>query len=80
MVQAEVGAVVNLNYGPKTKTLEPLVPEILRGAEYQVWVACGGKFGITKGRTMWDLDVQIQQTKAALAAEDEPDFDGGDEA
>ena len=81
-VRAEIGQVVNLNYGPKTKELEKFVPDIMRGAEYQVWAACGDKFKISGGRTMWDLDVQVQLTKAAPALDgDEPDFDdGADEA
>lgn len=75
VVVAPAGAVVNLNYGPKTKELAKLVPEILKGAEYQVWAACGEKFKISKGRTMWDLDVQVNMTKAvSVTAEDVPDF------
>ena len=81
MVRAEVGAVVNLNYGPKTKSLEELSPAILAGAEYQVWVQVGDKFQISGGRTMWDMDVQVKQTKAETVLADEPDFDeGADEA
>lgn len=77
-VRAEVGQVVNLNYGPKTKELEKIVPEVLRGAEYEVWVHVqGDKFKISGGRTMWDLDVQVKLTKPAPAQDDdEPDFDG----
>jgi hypothetical protein len=72
---AESGTVVNLNYGPKTKELAKLVPDVLKGAEFQVWAVCGDKFGISKGRTMWDLDVQVMQTKAVtVSAEDAPDF------
>ena len=78
MVRAEAGAVVNLNYGPKTKALEDLVPSILSGAEYQVWVQVGDKFKISGARTMWDMDVHAKQTKAEpVLADDEPDF-GGD--
>jgi len=80
MVRAEAGAVVNLNYGPKTKGLEDLVPSILAGAEYQVWVLCGDKFKISGGRTMWDLDVNQKLIKAEPALAEEPDFEGADEA
>lgn len=80
MVKAEAGSVVNLNYGPKTKGLEDLVPSILAGAEYQVWVSCGDKFKISGGRTMWDLDVNQKLIKAEPALAEEPDFEGADEA
>ena len=81
MVRAETGAVVNLNYGPKTKELENMVPSILAGAEYQVWVFCGDKFKISGGRTMWDLDVNAKLIKAATVQAEEPDFEGdADEA
>ena len=81
MVRVEAGAVVNLNYGPKTKGLEDLVPAILAGAEYHVWVNVIDKFKISGGRTMWDMDVQVKPTKAETVLADEPDFDeGADEA
>ncbi len=81
IVTAEIGTVVNLNYGPKTKELEKLVQEIKQGAEYQVWAACGEKFKISKGRTMWDIDVQVQMTKAPRdLSNEQPDFEGDDEA
>ena len=78
IIRVEAGQVINLNYGPKTKDLEKLVPEIMRGAEYQVWIYVqGDKFKISGGRTMWDLDVQSKLTQAATALDDdEPDFDG----
>jgi len=78
IVRAEAGQVINLNYGPKTKELEKLIPEIMRGAEYQVWINVqGDKFKIGNGRTMWDMDVQVKLTQAATALDDEePDFDG----
>ena len=81
IVRAEAGSVVNLNYGPKTKELESLVPEIMAGAEYEIWVHVqGDKFKISQGRTMWDMDVQRKLVRAAPAqADDEPDFEGGAE-
>jgi hypothetical protein len=81
VVMVGKGVVVNLNWGPKTKELEKFVPEVLRGAIYRVWVSVGDKFKISKGRTMWDLDVQIQLVKASAASEDDLDFSGeGEEA
>lgn len=77
---AAAGAVVNLNYGPKTKELEKFVPEILRGAKFSVWAHVEGeKFDIGKGQTMWPLDVHAQMLRPAMETQD-PDFDGGDDA
>ena len=74
MMEAQAGDVVNLTYGPKTKELEKLVPDILAGAEYQVWILVKNKFKLTAGKSMWDMDIQIQQTKAKTASSDELDF------
>ena len=72
---------VNLNYGPKTKDLESLIPSIMAGAEYEVWIHVQGeKFKISGGRTMWDIDVQSKIIKAAMVVDDDvPDLDGGEE-
>ena len=76
MVMAPVGAVVNLNYGPKTKELEKFIPDIMRGAQYTVWCHVeGDKFPIARGQTMWPIDVRAAQTKPPTVLE-EPDFDG----
>ena len=79
---APAGTVVNLNYGPKTKDLESLIPSIMAGAEYEVWVHVQGeKFKIGGGKTMWDIDVQSMIIKAAMVADDDvPDLDGGEVA
>lgn len=77
---AEPGEVVNLNYGPKTKDLEPFVADILRGAEYTVFCTVNGdKFTISQGRTMWPVEVFATQTRAPKQL-DEPDFDEDEDA
>jgi hypothetical protein len=80
LVMAPAGTVVSLNYTPKTKPLELHIPDIVRGAEFQVWIGCGQKKQLKNGNTMWDLDVRVNQTKL-VKSEAAPDFDGGaDEA
>lgn len=79
VARANPGDVVNLNYGPKTKALEPLCPQILQGAEYHVWIKVLKKFKISAGRTMWDLDQNVV-CKRPPAASDEPDFVDSEEA
>jgi hypothetical protein len=37
VVEAKVGDIVNVHCGPKTKLLEPLIPLLARGAEFEVW-------------------------------------------
>lgn len=79
---AKAGDVVNLNYGPKTMVFETYVPDILRGAEYEVWChVTGEKFDIGKGQTMWPIDVRAGMKKAptVVAADSEPDFGDDDE-
>ena len=80
VVQAPAGAVVSVNFTPKTKPLEDYIPEIVRGAEYQVWIGCGKKLTLHNGNSMWDLDVRVNQTKVVSADAEEPDFDGSDDA
>ena len=76
LIQAPAGTVVSINFTPKTKPLEDYIPEIVRGAEYQVWIGCGKKIPLKNGNTMWDLDVRVNQTKSVSADVDDPDFDG----
>ena len=76
VVQAPAGAVVSVNYTPKTQPLEDYIPDIVRGAEYQVWIGCGKKITLKNGNTMWDLDVRVNQTKSVTADIEDPDFDG----
>ena len=72
---AEVGEIVNLNYNPKTKELEPLCREILGGAAYEVFAPCLGKMNLQNGNTMWNFDVSVNQVRKARA--EEPDFGDG---
>jgi hypothetical protein len=61
------GTVMNLNYGPKTKEFESFIPDILRGAEYDVWAHVEGeKFDIGKGQTMWPIDVRATMTRPPM--------------
>jgi hypothetical protein len=83
IVTAKAGDHVNLNHGPKTRPLEKIIAQIEQGAEYKVWVGViGQKIKLTGGRTMHNLDVQVQQDRPPRAIEEEtPDFsDGSDEA
>jgi hypothetical protein len=77
-VQAAVGDVVNVNYGPKTKNWELLIGDIKRGAVYEV-LGCivGGKVKLDGGRTMHNFDVFQKQIKAPSAdAVEDVDFEG----
>jgi len=77
---APAGTTVNVNYGPKTKDLEPLIPMLIRGAAFDVEVVCtGDKMDIGRGQTMWPIEVGSVMTKAETVNDDEPDFDGSDE-
>lgn len=72
------GDVVNLNHGPTTKDLEKFIPDIRRGAQYNVWAHVEGeKFGIGKGQSMWPIDVRAELTRPMPSA-DNPDFGGAD--
>jgi hypothetical protein len=79
--KAKAGDVVNLNHGPATKDLEKFIPDIRRGAQYNVWAHVEGeKFAIKNGQTMWPIDVRAELTRPMPSA-DNPDFGGsGDEA
>jgi len=73
---AKAGEVVNLNYGPKTKELEKFIPDIIKGAEFEVWCHVNGeKQDIGKGQTMWPIVVHAGMKKAP-SVKDEPDFEG----
>lgn len=77
VITVEEGAYVNLNYGPKSKDLEALIPEIHQGAEYEVYaVVMGEKIKLTGGRSMHNLDVGVKLTKAAaeVSADSAGDF------
>jgi hypothetical protein len=71
--EAPVGAILNLNYGVKTKVLETLLPDLKNNAQYLVWVHCGDKIKVGKVNTMWVITCKSKMLKAPTAAP-EPDF------
>lgn len=64
--EAPAGEVVNLNETYQIGVLKEIeIPEILAGAEYNVWVEFKNKIKVAGGaRTMWNVDVSSVQTKA----------------
>lgn len=62
-VVARAGEVVNVNFGPKTRAWDALLPEIQAGAEYEVGVRCKDKVPLTAGRSVHDMDVFARRTK-----------------
>jgi hypothetical protein len=81
-VMAKAGDVVNVNYGPKTKTWEVLIGDIKRGAVYEVYgVIAGSKVKLDGGRTMHNFDVFQKMVKAPSAdSPEDVDFEGGTDA
>ena len=81
LVEAKVGDYVNVNYGPRTKLLEPLIPLLAQGAEFAVWgTVRSDKIKLGGGRSMHNFDLFTKPTKAPMASDDnEPDFDDGAE-
>lgn len=79
---AKVGQYVNLNWGPKTRDLEALIPEMFKGAAFELYgVVAGDKIKLTGGRSMHNFDVGTKMTRAPQALDEEiPDLGGGDEA
>lgn len=67
IITVEPGTVVNLNenYGVKKALTERVVPEILAGAEYNVFVTFGDKIKLQGGKTMWKTDVFSKLLKPA---------------
>jgi hypothetical protein len=77
---ANVGDFVNVNYGPKTKELESLVPKLMEGAKFEVYgIVAGDKIKLTGGRTMHNFEVFKKMTQAPMVSEDAPDFGGDDD-
>jgi hypothetical protein len=77
LATAVVGDVVNLNYGPKTRELEDLLPAIEKGAEYEIFgTVAGDKIKLSGGRTMHNFELFKKLTVEA-AADVEPDFGDG---
>lgn len=77
VIDAVPGTIVNLNCNAKTQEFEALIPEIVRGAEYEVFVHVGKKFPISKGRSMWDITAAVKLVKPAMST-DNPDFSDAD--
>lgn len=81
MVQANVGDVVNVNFGPKTKAWESFMSDIKQGAVYAVWAnPSGKKVKISSGRSMHDIDARHM---LVTPPSDVPEFagdEGEDEA
>jgi hypothetical protein len=68
-IDAEKGDVVNLNENYKIKVLtETVVPEMLAGAEYEVFVEFKEKIKLKNGRQMWDAEVGSFQLKPPTRA------------
>jgi hypothetical protein len=81
IVTANAGDFVNLNYGPKTKMLEDYIAKLEQGAAYEVYGSvCGEKIKLSGGRTMHNFDLGVKMTKAPRPTDEEPDFEGTDEA
>ncbi len=63
-VTAEAGDVVNVGETFKLECLKDVeIPEIMAGAEYQVWIHTKKKIKISGARTMWVIDVNTKMTK-----------------
>ena len=55
---AKPGDVVNLNYGPKSKDLEKLIPKIQQGAEFEVVARIAGeRIKLPGGRSMNNIEI-----------------------
>lgn len=64
-VEAKAGDIVNVGESYKLECLKEVeIPELLAGAEYDVWIEVGKKIKVGQGRTMWVIDVQTKRTKA----------------
>ena len=64
---ARAGDVVNLNENFKLTGLRDVeIPEIIAGAEYQIWAKFESKIKISGNRTMWNVDVQTKMTKKSV--------------
>ncbi len=67
--EAKVGEVVNLNENYKSSCLrDQVIPEIIAGAEYEVWAKFESKISLQGGRTMWNIDVHTKQLKPPTSA------------
>jgi len=88
VVEAASGDVINLGESYKAQVLkDQVIPGILAGGEYEIYVVVGAKVKAKGGRTLWDLDIGVKETKAptrplqALPADEAGAGDeGGEEA
>jgi hypothetical protein len=63
--EASAGEVINVGESYKLKCLIDVeIPEILAGADYDVWIEVDKKIKVGQGRTMWMIDVQSKRTKS----------------
>lgn len=61
---AKPGDVVNLNENHKAQELcEQVIPEIIAGAEYDIWACYMDKIALSGGRSMWNLDIHTSKKK-----------------
>lgn len=68
VVEAKAGDVVNLNENHKTMCLcDVVIPEIVAGAEFEIWAKIENKISLKGSRTMWNIDVQTKQLRAPTA-------------
>lgn len=72
--EAPVGTIINLNCNTKTEVLKELIPDIVRGAEFEIHVYCGKKIDLGNGNTMWNMVPASRCTKGVKV--DSPDFSG----
>jgi hypothetical protein len=64
ITDAAVGDIVNLNENYRVGVLKEIViPEVLAGAEWRVWVKFRDKQKIGGGKTMWDIVIKTNQDK-----------------
>ena len=65
VVEAKAGDVINVNESAKIRYLKDKeIPEVLAGAEYDLWMRVGEKLKLKGGRTMWDIDSGVKMVKA----------------
>lgn len=68
-IVAKSGHVINIAEAYKMQFLcEVEIPEILAGAEHDLWLRTDKKIRLSGGQTMWVIDVQTKQRKAPTSA------------
>lgn len=75
IVQAKAGDIVNLNYGPKTKDLEELIPQIMNGGVFQIYgTIAGAEIKLPGNRKMYNFEVFTKMTVAPKVEDEHPSF------